>query len=58
MSDDDFLEDVAREYVVIHGVEAAPRLRELAEIADAAGDQLSAEAWRDIADAVQRLLGA
>jgi hypothetical protein len=37
--------------------DAAPRMaREQAEIADGLSDMLSAETWRDIADAIERLL--
>ena len=56
MSDDDDLEKVAREYVQRHGPESIVILRDLAEMADAVGDVLSAETWRDIADAAERIL--
>jgi hypothetical protein len=54
--DDDLVEQVAREYVERHGRDSLPILRERAEIADEFGDVVSAEAWRDIADAAERML--
>jgi hypothetical protein len=51
------VERVAREFLDRHGSDAPLILREHAEIADGLGDRLSAEAWRDIADAVERLIG-
>ena len=56
MSDDDDVEQVAREYLQRHGLESPSVLRDRAEVADAIGDILSAEAWRDIADAAERIL--
>ena len=47
---------VAREMVDRHGGGAPRMLRERAEIADAQGDRLSGETWRDIADAAEKLL--
>jgi hypothetical protein len=49
-------EQVAREFVDRHGPDALRILREHAEIADAVGDDLSAKAWRDIADVADHLL--
>ena len=46
----------AREAITQHGDNAVSVLRERAEIADHIGDMLAAEAWRDIADAVKRML--
>lgn len=54
--DEDFVEQVAREYVERHGPDAVSVLRERADMAEEVGDLLSAEAWRDIADAAERLL--
>ncbi len=54
--DDDDIEQVAREYVERHGADSVLILRERADAADAVGDLLSAEAWRDIADAAERIL--
>ena len=59
MSDDDddnLVEQVAREYVQRHGSDSLAILRERADAADAMGDVFSAEAWRDIADAAERML--
>jgi hypothetical protein len=56
MSDDDDVEQVAHEYVQRHGLDSSSILRDYAEVADTIGDILSAEAWRDIADAAERIL--
>jgi hypothetical protein len=55
MDDDHIVEQVARQMHERHGPDAAPRAREQAEIADGIGDPLSADAWRDIANALKRL---
>jgi hypothetical protein len=55
-SDDNEVEQVAREYVQRHGPDSPSILRDFSEAADAIGDMLSAEAWRDIADAAERIL--
>ena len=55
----DDAEDVARvaaDLLERHGPSVIAELREQAEIAAANGDQLSAEAWADIADAAEGLL--
>ena len=54
--DDDGVEQVAREYVERYGADAVPILQDEADLADLAGDDLSAEAWRDIAVAAERIL--
>ena len=56
MEDADEVERIAGEFLASHGPRVIPDLRERAEIAAANGDQLSAEAWTDIADAAERLL--
>ena len=56
MSDDDDVEQVAREYLQRHGLDSPSILRDYAEVADAIGDILSAEAWRDIADTAELIL--
>jgi hypothetical protein len=56
MSDDDDVEQVAHEYVQRHGLDSPSILRDYAEVADTIGDILSAEPWRDIADAAERIL--
>ncbi len=55
--DDSFIDDMAREFVAKHGLHSVPLLRERAEIAAAAGDHLSAQAWQDIAAAAAQLTG-
>ena len=55
-SDDNDVEQVAHEYVQCHGSVSLSILRDYAELADAIGDIVSAEAWRDIADAAERIL--
>ena len=57
MDDNDLVEEVAREYVQRHGTDSLGILRDLAEVADQIDDYASAEAWRDIADAAERILG-
>jgi len=54
-SDNDDLDWVAAEMVKRFGVAAAPTACEMAEIADALPEMLSAESWRDIAVAIRRL---
>jgi hypothetical protein len=57
MSDDaDLVEQVAREYVQRHGSDSIAILREPADAAEEMGDVLSAKAWREIADAAERML--
>ena len=55
MDDNDLVEQVAREYVQRHGTDSLDVLRDLAEVADQIDDYASAEAWRDIADAAERI---
>jgi hypothetical protein len=56
MDDDRSVAQVAREYVGRHGRDAPPMLRERADTAEGIGDHDSAKAWRDIADAAERML--
>ena len=56
MENGEAVEQAAREAIDQHGNDAVSILRERAEIADQLGDELSAKAWRDIADAVQSIL--
>jgi hypothetical protein len=56
MDDADEVDRVAGEFLASQGPSVILDLRERAEIASANGDQLSAEAWADIADAAERLL--
>jgi hypothetical protein len=50
------VEQIAREFVDRHGATAVAELLERAELADAIGDGLSARAWRDIAEAADRII--
>jgi hypothetical protein len=56
VSDRKLVERVAREFIDRHGSDALLIIREYAEISDGIQDELSCKAWRDIADAVERLL--
>lgn len=56
MDDADEVDRVAADFLKRHGPSVVPDLRERAEISAANGDQLSADAWMDIADAAERLL--
>jgi hypothetical protein len=54
--DDEFIDDTAREFVGRYGFVSIKVLRERAAIAEAAGDYLLAETWREIVDAARRML--
>ena len=54
--DDDFIGDTAREFVGRYGAASLDLLRERAAIAEAAGDYLLAETWREIVEAAERML--
>ena len=56
--DDEFIDETAREYVALHGVNAVAVLQERARIAEAAGDFLLAQTWRGIVAAAEEMLGA
>ena len=55
MDDHDLVEHVARQFISRHGACAIELLRERADCC--AGDHASADAWLDIADVAERLLG-
>jgi hypothetical protein len=55
--DDEFLEEVAREYVARYGPSGVAMLHERARIAEATGDYLLAQSWREIAEAAEQLMG-
>ena len=55
MDDSDIVESVARGMIERFGDDAVGFVQEQAEIANALPDKLSAETWRDIADAIKRL---
>jgi hypothetical protein len=54
--DEKTVDQVARETIESYGAVAVPVLRERADQAEAIGDELAAKAWRDIADAAERML--
>jgi hypothetical protein len=54
--DDTFIEETAWEYVGLHGKECVPILRRLAAAAEQTGDALSAQTWRAVAEAAERIL--
>jgi hypothetical protein len=53
---DDFIDDTAREFVGRYGFAAIAVLRERAALADAAGDLLLAQTWREIVEAAEEML--
>jgi hypothetical protein len=56
MENGEAVDQAAREALDQHGKSAVSILRERAELADQQGDELSAKAWRDIAEAAERML--
>jgi hypothetical protein len=54
--DDSFIEATAWEYVSLHGKESMSLLLRLAAAADRAGDTVSAQTWRAIAEAAARIV--
>ncbi|HEY4471555.1 MAG TPA: hypothetical protein VGN21_10325 [Stellaceae bacterium] len=54
--DDSFIEETAWEYVSLHGRECVTLLRRLADAGQRAGDALSAQTWRAIAEAAERII--
>ena len=54
--DDGFIEETAWDYVGRCGSAAVSELRRLAEAAARSGDELSAQTWRAIAGAAERIL--
>ncbi len=55
--DDDFVEETAWEYVIRHGNASVRMLRQFAEIAEGTGNAVSAQTWRAIAEAAERIVG-
>jgi hypothetical protein len=55
--EDDFIEETAWEYVALHGVECVVMLRKLAAAAEKSGELVSAQTWRAIAEAAERIIG-
>ena len=56
--DDGFIEETAWEYVGLHGKGSVSMLSRLAEAAARAGDDVSAQTWRAIAEAAERILAS
>ncbi|MBV9827109.1 MAG: hypothetical protein JO001_15805 [Alphaproteobacteria bacterium] len=56
MDDAEDIDKVAAEYISARGSDAVADLRERAEMASENGDELSAKAWTDIANAAERRL--
>jgi hypothetical protein len=54
--DDDFIQDTAREFFGRYGLRSIPLLRDRADLAEATGDYLSAETWRAVLEAAEKLL--
>jgi hypothetical protein len=54
--DDDFIDETAREFMARFGDASVAMLQERGRVADAAGDFLAAQAWRDMAEVAERLL--
>jgi hypothetical protein len=54
--DDGFIEATAWEYFGGHGDQCVSMLRRLAEAADRAGDVMTAQTWRAIAEAAERIM--
>ena len=54
--DDDFIEQTAREYAGRYGLNGIPMLRQRVRIAEASGDYLLAETWREIASLAEDIL--
>jgi hypothetical protein len=54
--DDDFITETARAFVGRYGLASLAMLRERAAIAEAAGDYLLAQTWREIVEAAERML--
>jgi hypothetical protein len=54
--DDDFIDETARAFVGRYGVASLAVLREHAAIAEAAGDYLLAQTWREIVAAAEQML--
>lgn len=55
--DDGFIDETAWEYAGLYGGAGVSRLRELAGAAERAGETITAQTWRAIAEAAERVLG-
>ena len=56
MHDEKAVDQAAREIVDQYGTDALPVVRERAEAAEELDDEVAAKAWRDIAEAAERLV--
>jgi hypothetical protein len=56
--DDDCIEELAREYVALHGQASLTLLRKLIETMETAGDRLSTATWRAVAERVAMIMAA
>jgi hypothetical protein len=56
MENHDAIQHAAEQYVQRLGRDAPKHLHDRAENAEAIGDQFSADAWREIAEAAERLV--
>jgi len=54
--DDDFIKETAREFFARYGLSSIPLLRERVALAEAAGDYLTAQTWRALLEAAERLI--
>jgi hypothetical protein len=54
--DDEFIDDTAREFVGRYGLASLAVLREHAALAEAAGDYVLTQTWREIVEAAEQLL--
>ena len=54
--DDSFIEETAWEYVGLYGSACISMLRQLADSAERAGDEISAQTWCAIAEAAERIM--
>ena len=55
--DDSFIAETAWEYVGLYGDRSASVLRQLANLAERSGDVVSAQTWRAVAEAAERIFG-
>lgn len=54
--DDDFIAETARRHIALYGVNGIAVLRERARIAEASGDFLLAQTWREIVARAERVV--
>lgn len=55
--DDDFIGATVLQFLALYGTDGLAMLRERAAIADATGDYLLAQTWREIVAAAVRAMG-